>query len=637
MTTWRRNDLPDAARRADLRAAVVEALGELRLHGSPLEAGALVLSVLVDAAARARGLPAGVFFVDELRRVRLDAPAHRATSRVVERFGAIAPEDLGFAHEVALSLAPRDGARDGARRAQGSYYTPAELTAALLDRALEPLLDETIDAHAGAPVAALLRLAIVDPACGGGHLLVAAWRRLAARVARLRAGPEVTEDDARRALIDTVGALHGIDLDPIAAEVCRATIWLSAASTEVDLARLREHVVVVDALAVPPPAAPAPGGALARVLARGGFDLLVGNPPWIAYAGRAAQPLTEARRAALARHEAFAGYPTLHGLFVAAAPSWLRPGGRLALVIPSSVSELAGYRAARRAHDRACVFDDELVDFGEGRFEGVTQPCMALVSRRADHGRRDAAPGEPWPVARPELGPVARRLLARMATLPVVPAALFGERGLQSDRALAAHLVAASEPNGRFTRPLRQGADVGELRLSPPTCFADPRALGSRLRAPREYADVAVLVRQTARFPIAARSDGLAFRNSLLAAFELPGWPASATAAWLNSSLIRWLHFQRFRDARQPVLPQVKISHLRALPSPPGGLASVAGELERAALRVASGEPGARAALDEIVAELYALDRDERAEVAGWHASVSSTRARRERSARPRR
>jgi hypothetical protein len=224
-------------------------------------------------------------------------------------------------------------------------------------------------------------------------------------------------------------------------------------------------------------------------------------------------------------------------------------------------------------------------------------------------------------VARPDLSVLDVRLLERLAALPTLPPALFGERGLQSDRALSAHFTEAAGPDGRFTLPLREGADIREFELLPPRLHADPGALGRRLRPAGEFLAVRVLIRQTARFPIAALSDGGAFRNSLLAGFELPGWPAEALVALLNASLTRWHHFMRFRDARQPVLPQVKVGHLRAIPLPAGGFGErmeALASLGRA-LTEGAGAP-LRAALDALVAEAYGLGEDEARRVSAWHA-----------------
>src|SRR6185436_356940 len=71
----------------------------------------------------------------------------------------------------------------------------------------------------------------------------------------------------------------------------------------------------------------------AEVFARGGFDVVLGNPPWIAHAGRASQRLAPAvKRFFACNYPSFADYPTTHGMFVHLAARVLREGGHLGLV-----------------------------------------------------------------------------------------------------------------------------------------------------------------------------------------------------------------------------------------------------------------------------------------------------------------
>jgi hypothetical protein len=238
---------------------------------------------------------------------------------------------------------------------------------------------------------------------------------------------------------------------------------------------------------------------------------------------------------------------------------------------------------------------------------------MALISVRREHGRSRGRPGDPWPLERPDLSGAERTLLARLAALPTLPAHLFGERGLQTTPATRAALVPATEA-GRAAVPLRAGGDVGAFALGRPRLAID-RAL---VRLDR-FAGVALVVRQTARRPIAALNDGAAFRNSLLAGFADDEWPAGLLAALLNSAVVGWHHERRFRDARQG-MPQVKVGHLRQIPAPPA-LAPVRAELADLGAALAGRNDGIRAderaRLDALVADAYELDGAERALVAG--------------------
>jgi hypothetical protein len=600
----------------------------------------------------------------------------------------------------------------------------------LLDAALEPVVCNTIAAHPEQPARALSQLALVDPACGAGYFLLGAARRLARHVARSAAPGDALSDYPRALRQVLVHCCFGVDLNPMAIEICRLGFWLEAADASLPLSAFDAHVVqghslfgatpewlalgVPDAAwkalpgedkgvaralelrnrraaADPPCAAPGPaialertcqklladawcaafvwpkepheraasaptneiwlrawqGGAelpsgtrraleeiaaqhrffhwhleFAEVFERGGFDVVLGNPPWIAHAGRASQRLAPAlKRFFACNYPSFADYPTTHGMFVHLGARVLREGGYLGLVVPSSLSELGGYTPTRVAHDQLCDFPGELVDFGEGQFAGVTQPCMALVSRRAASGRQQGGVGQPWPVQRSDLDPMARALIARLSSLPPLPAGLFGERGVQSDRELLTHFLAASAATGRFGTAIREGTDVREFELCAPRWHVDRPALGTRMRSAEEFGKVSVLVRQTARYPIAALSDGAAFRNSLLAVFQTPEWPASLLVALLNSALIRWLHFMRFRDARQPILPQLKIAHLRSIPAPSGGAAAerLAELGRRSSAELALGSV-LRGQLDELVFEQYELSAAERELVSRWHA-----------------
>jgi hypothetical protein len=297
-----------------------------------------------------------------------------------------------------------------------------------------------------------------------------------------------------------------------------------------------------------------------------GFDVMVGNPPWVAYVGRAAQPLEPQRaRYYLANNPAFHSYRTLHGLFVYRAAQLLKPGGRLGLLIPTSVADLDGYAPTRVGLDALCVVDDPLPDFGDGRFPDVFQPCIALHASR----RTSAVAGKatPWPLSRDDLDPPAAMLLQRLAKLQPLPAELFGERGFQTTGTDRNFLRRQPAPAAPFTLPLAEGIDVREFIAAEPSTYAAPNALLGKVRPASDWKSVAIWIRQTARYPIAALALGTAFRNSILAGFGNERYSAHFLLCYLNSDVIRWYHFMSRRDARQG-MPQLKIGHLRRLPAP---------------------------------------------------------------------
>lgn len=172
------------------------------------------------------------------------------------------PEEMGSVYESLLELVPQvvgggrvfgfatgGEAKGNARKTTGSYYTPDSLVQLLLQSALEPVIADTIAAHPADAVEALLNLSIVDPACGSGHFLLAAARRLAGHVARLQVGGTPSAAEYRHALRQVVGkCLYGVDLNPMAVELCKVSLWMEAVEPGKPLSFLDSHIQLGNAL-----------------------------------------------------------------------------------------------------------------------------------------------------------------------------------------------------------------------------------------------------------------------------------------------------------------------------------------------------------------------------------------------------
>lgn len=166
------------------------------------------------------------------------------------------PEELGSVYESLLELVPQitdQGRRfafatggetkGNARKTTGSYYTPDSLVQVLLDGALEPVVKDTLAANPSDPVEALLSLSVVDPACGSGHFLLGAARRLAVHVARIRANGTPSASQYRVALRDVVRrCIYGVDLNPMAVELCKVSLWMEALEPGLPLTFLDSHI-----------------------------------------------------------------------------------------------------------------------------------------------------------------------------------------------------------------------------------------------------------------------------------------------------------------------------------------------------------------------------------------------------------
>lgn len=175
---------------------------------------------------------------DLLDAIRSLAFANDGHSRRVVDYKNLGSEELGSVYESLLELHPLVNIDAGTfelqtaggheRKTTGSYYTPSSLIQCLLDSALDPVLEEAT--RQANPEAAILRLKICDPACGSGHFLIAAAHRVAKRLAAVRTGDnEPAPEATRTALRDVIGhCIYGVDLNPMAVELCKVSLWMEA-------------------------------------------------------------------------------------------------------------------------------------------------------------------------------------------------------------------------------------------------------------------------------------------------------------------------------------------------------------------------------------------------------------------------
>jgi len=272
--------------------------------------------------------------------------------------------------------------RSSRRSRAGAFYTPPALVDWLLDAALDPAIADARARRPGEPDA-VLALRICDPACGSGRFLAAAARRLAAALARDRAAPgEPTSAHHHAAMRDVLRrCIFGVDIDDIAVELCRASLAGLAVGTDDPAAvarALTEHIREGDALLGATPELIAPGSPTCRRAdawcasffdaadapsatdspARprrffhwffefpgecggeggGGFDAVVGNPPFLnqlqsaTAVDRGVRALLRARFGGAVR-----GYADTAAAFVLLATGLVREGGRVGLVLPRSL------------------------------------------------------------------------------------------------------------------------------------------------------------------------------------------------------------------------------------------------------------------------------------------------------------
>lgn len=197
------------------------------------------------SAIRSTSCPNEVFLftLDQLCRFR-----NKQGEWVRVNYAALNVEEFGSVYEGLLEFEPsvdtgesasssRDWGfrfKEGSERATtGSHYTPDELVRPLIEHALDPVIERRLTADGGSKEAnerVLLGLKVCDVACGSGHFLLAAARRIAFVLAKTRTGEEQPAPAALRAATrDVIGhCIYGVDINPMAVELCKVALWLEA-------------------------------------------------------------------------------------------------------------------------------------------------------------------------------------------------------------------------------------------------------------------------------------------------------------------------------------------------------------------------------------------------------------------------
>jgi len=456
---------------------------------------------------------------------------------------------------------------------------------------------------------------IIDPACGGGAFLIAAFRRGV-----------------------SANRLYGIDIDPTAVAVCRLGLALAGARDP--------HILCADALhleaaGVTQPYAPAPLGPSRGVRQPesvrhpddagfpAGFGAVVGNPPW----GQKGLRFPPAEAAWLRRRFAVArGVLDPFKLFVERAHELCRPDGRWAMVLPDIIL-LKNQRPVRDLILAGSAIE-WIVHAGRA-FPGVNLDAVIIVARRTPDRpspRHRVAiwhtlPPD-WRHTPPETKTTAQAvfgelddhrfnlyldeagigLLRRLGQLPRLGDRYEVHEGVHSGNRRAQLFL--DHPRGDSCAPLIvRGDEVLPFAIKwagrwlDRDCSVIDRARGgyANLGQPEWHLSDKILVRRTGDRVIAARERGGRFASNNF--FLIVPRDASAAAelggleALLNSRLVTWF-FRAVQPRVGRLFAELKIKHLSAFPLPSGCLTPLA------SLR--------GGALDDGVARLFGLSATER-------------------------
>ena len=333
------------------------------------------------------------------------------------------------------------------RKRDGVYYTPEWVVQQIVDFTLRPSL-EALRHDAGWTVdeqptlialdryrEKLRTFTVLDPACGSGAFLITALRHLSAEwrltaLKRREVAPfgEAADEETEAALVARLlrDNIFGIDINPASVEIAQLALWLHTARGDQPLSSLDRTVVNGNTLVSPAyyrgvqltinaetqerVAAFDWQVAFPAVAARGGFDAIVGNPPYVKLQNfRPASP-DVAEYLQRGRPNGFRPFRStqtgnfdLYLPFIEQGLAMLNAAGRLGYIAPS-VWTVNEYGAGLRALVSAGRQLDRWLDFGSYQvFEEATTytalqffskaPTEAICVAKAPGG---VVPPDPW-------------------------------------------------------------------------------------------------------------------------------------------------------------------------------------------------------------------------------------------------
>ena len=284
--------------------------------------------------------------------------------------------------------------KQGQRKTQGIFYTPPQITKYIVDISLSEYLERHKPIATSVEISEweayrdwLKQLKIVDPACGSGAFLIAAFNRLLRayeevnrELAILKGADYQIEDGLDRAILN--GNLYGVDLSQESVEITKLSLWLQTAQQGKTLIDLNENIKVGNSIVDDGSLCNSPFNwqdAFPEVFARGGFDVVLGNPPYVRQ-----ELLTPIKPYLQSHYQSYDGVADLYTYFYEKGVQILKPDGILCYIVTNKWLRSGYGEGLRRFFTQNSVFE-KIIDFGHAPIfkEADVFPCIVSLRKRS--------------------------------------------------------------------------------------------------------------------------------------------------------------------------------------------------------------------------------------------------------------